>query len=103
VMDWKKIRQIPVEDESNRLVGLISYGAVLRELTRQGTGSTSIPVSQVMDPKPHTIAPSATLHEAVKLMRKHHITGLPVVKDEKLVGIITLDDFLPLVERVLEE
>jgi CBS domain-containing protein len=106
VMDWKQIRQIPVEDENNRLVGLISYGAVLRQLARQATTTDparSIPVSQVMDRNPQTIAPEASLRDAVRLMRDHHITSLPVVKDDKLVGIVTLDDFLPLVERVLSD
>jgi len=106
VMDWKKVRQIPVEDEDHRLIGLVTYGAVLRHLTRRDVaegGGASIPVREVMDRTPMTIEPEATLREAVRLMREHQVTSLPVVKDDKLVGIVTLDDFLPMVERVLEE
>ncbi len=42
--------------------------------------------------KPVTIAPSATLQEARALMKKHDISGIPVVEDGLLVGILTNRD-----------
>lgn len=36
-----------------------------------------------------TVAPDQTVAEAVELMRAHQISGLPVVENKKLVGIIT--------------
>jgi len=44
----------------------------------------------VLDPV--TIEPSRSLREAFDVMRKHDISGLPVVKDGKLVGILTSRD-----------
>jgi IMP dehydrogenase len=41
---------------------------------------------------PVTIAPGASLHEAVELMRRHGISGIPVVSEGKLVGILTHRD-----------
>jgi IMP dehydrogenase len=44
----------------------------------------------VLDPV--TIEPTRSLREAFDVMRKHDISGLPVVKDGKLVGILTSRD-----------
>jgi len=41
---------------------------------------------------PVTIAPDAQLHEAVRLMQEHRITGIPVTEGDRLVGILTNRD-----------
>lgn len=42
-----------------------------------------------MTSNPYTISPDATIAEALEIMRKNNIRRLPVVKDGKLVGIVT--------------
>lgn len=42
-----------------------------------------------MTAKPFTVAPDATIAETLELMRSKHIRRVPVVKNDKLVGIIT--------------
>ncbi len=105
LMDWKHIRQVPVEDDEHRLVGLVSYGAVLRVLATGGPaeGAKAFPVKDIMDTAPVTAAPDTPTLEAIQLMRSHGVTCLPIVKDERLVGIVSVDDFLPIVTRLLEE
>lgn len=52
-------------------------------------------VSDVMTRRVISVSPEATIREAIKLMLKNHISGLPVVAHEdKLVGIVTESDFL---------
>ncbi|HKJ70358.1 MAG TPA: IMP dehydrogenase [Gammaproteobacteria bacterium] len=41
---------------------------------------------------PVTIAPDAQLHEAVRLMKEHRITGIPVTEGDRLAGILTNRD-----------
>jgi len=48
---------------------------------------------EFMSYEPITISPDATIEEAARLMLEHKIGGLPVVEDDKLVGIITGTDF----------
>ena len=45
-----------------------------------------------MTPNPITITPQTTLPEAHQLMDEHYIRRLPVIKQGKLVGIVTLGD-----------
>ena len=52
-------------------------------------------VSDVMARRVISILPEASILEAVKLMLKNHISGLPVIDDRgKLVGILTEGDLL---------
>jgi CBS domain-containing protein len=52
-------------------------------------------VSEIMTRRVISIAPEATLISAIRLMLKHHISGLPVIDhDHKLVGIVSESDFL---------
>jgi CBS domain-containing protein len=54
------------------------------------------PVIQVMSEQPVTINSSQTLSDARALMSKHDIHHLPVVEDERLVGIISAGDLVKL-------
>jgi len=55
-----------------------------------------------MSYKPITISPDATIGEAADLMTEHKISGLPVVDEGKLVGIITETDFCRLLSLQTE-
>jgi len=105
LMDWKHIRQVPVEDDEHHLIGLVSFGSVLRLLAsgNRREGKLTIPVRDIMDTNPATVDPETTTLEAIELMRRHRIPSLPVVKDGKLVGIVSVGDFMPMVERLLHD
>ncbi len=51
-------------------------------------------VDDVMTKNVHTVAPTDSLRDVQKVMRENKISGVPVVADEKLVGIISLDDII---------
>lgn len=54
----------------------------------------AIPVNLVMTPAPIIVEPDAPAHEAARLMLKHYIGCLPVMRGETLIGIITRSDLL---------
>jgi acetoin utilization protein AcuB len=56
-------------------------------------------VSRYMTKQPWTIGRTASIAEAHRLMRDHDIRHLPVMDDEQLVGIVSLDD-LHLLEAI---
>ncbi len=104
LMDWKRIRHIPVEDDQGKLVGLISCFEVLRHCTpslRQ-VESEPIPVGAIMQSKPLTLPPETPLAEAVARMQQEKSASLLVAKDERLIGIVTEHDILTLTARLLE-
>jgi CBS domain-containing protein len=55
-------------------------------------------VKDAMTKEPVMCTAETTLREAVGLMRKHHIGGLPVMEGTELVGIITESDLISLLE-----
>ena len=105
VMDWERIRHVPVEDNQHRLVGLVSYRTLLRFLAKNLPRgfSRAVAVSEIMRPDPITAAPETPTLEAIELMRRHGVSCLPVVKEGKLVGIVTENDFLKIAASLLEQ
>jgi CBS domain-containing protein/gamma-glutamyl:cysteine ligase YbdK (ATP-grasp superfamily) len=105
LMHWERIRHVPVEDEEGKLVGLVSQRNLLLLLT-QGSSlnrAQGVPVHRIMKRNLITVSPETTTVEAVRLMRKNKIGCLPVVREAKIVGIVTLFDILNLSAKLLEE
>ncbi len=101
MMEWKKIRYMPVEDDDGNLVGLITSRLLLRHFAKN-TGKKIKTVKELMIEKPITIGPDGTVLEALYIMRDNKIGCLPVVKDNKLIGIMTETDFLRISGRLIE-
>lgn len=104
LMDWERIRHVPVEDHAHRLVGLVSYRTLLRllgsGLDRAGVAGT--PVSEVMHRDPITVPPEMPTLEAIRLMHERQVGCLPVVKNGQLIGIVTQGDFMDVARDLLE-
>ncbi len=105
IMDWRRIRYLPVENSKGELVGLITSRMVLRHYVRQHKmkDDSIATVSDIMIENPITASPGTTLPEAMALMRENRIGCLPVVKGKDLIGIITEMDFLSISGRLLEQ
>lgn len=102
MMYWKHIRHVPVEDNSHRLVGLVTHRTLLRLLANGAQSGQAIPVRDIMEREVYTISPEAPTLEAIRLMREHKVACLPVVKGDRLVGIITERDFMNVARKLLE-
>lgn len=100
MMDWQRIRFIPVENHAGELIGLISYRMILRHFRQKK--KTKRLVKDMMIRDIITIAPENNVTEAMELMKKHNIGCLPVIKNNKLVGIVTEGDFLNLTSTILK-
>lgn len=104
VMEWRDVRHVPVEDEEGRLVGIVSHRSLLRMLADGLNGGRElVAVRQIMNPDPVSVAPTTPVSEAVELMRRRRIGSLPVVEDGRLVGIVTVYDFLESSARLSAE
>ena len=102
LMREKKIDRLPVL-EKGKLVGFVTDGD-LREVSPSPATTLSIfelnyliaktPIREVAIKKVITCHPDTQIEEAALIMREHKIGGLPVIEDDKLVGIITGYDIL---------
>ncbi len=105
VMNWKNIRHVPVEDNRHRLVGLVTHRSLLR-LVGESLASAvvrAVPVREIMTREVVTVRPETSTLEAIRLMRQHKISCLPVVEaDDRLVGIVTERDFMGIAGQLLE-
>lgn len=95
-------RRIPVVDNGN-LVGILTPGDIVKvmpsfldadsedevDFVAENTNIGTVMTSEVI-----TVSPDASLLEAVALMRRNKIDGLPVLAETKLVGIISITDIL---------
>jgi len=104
LMDWRRIRYMPVEDSKGKLCGLITSRILLRHFTRfnRVNGKEAVMVEDIMISDPAVIGPDATILEAMAMMREKRMGCLPVVKNNELVGIITEMDFLRVSARLIE-
>jgi|AntRauTorckE6833_2_1112554.scaffolds.fasta_scaffold01140_6 CBS domain-containing protein/gamma-glutamylcysteine synthetase len=106
LLDWRSIRYIPVEDDQKHLVGLITMRKVLREYTKvvneDEEASVTQTVNDIMEQNPITIHPEASIMEAMEIMQDQKIGCLPVVKNSRLVGVITEDNFMNITRRLLQ-
>ncbi len=109
IMKEKKVRRLPVVAHG-KLVGIVTEKD-LRESPSLKATSLSIfelnyllaktPVSEVMTKDPITVTPDTTIEDAAVIMRDNQISGLPVVEDGKVVGIVTETDIFDMLVKLL--
>ena len=66
----------------------------MKRFKEQGGSAENALVSSIMNPEVIYVAPTTRIDEAIALMKKHEIGCVPVVQDEYLVGIITIEDVI---------
>jgi CBS domain-containing protein/gamma-glutamylcysteine synthetase len=104
LMDWRKIRHMPVENTKGDLIGMITSRHMLRYFVNGKTfeGKEVTAVRDLMIRNPLTIGPKTNIVEAMKMMRENRIGSLPVVQGKELIGIITEMEFVRISNRLLE-
>ena len=78
--------------ENEHIVGILSERDYARKVILKGKSSKKTKVSEIMTQKVFTIHPDQTVEEAMDLMVKYHIRHLPVVEEERVVGVISIMD-----------
>jgi CBS domain-containing protein len=102
LMEWRYVRHVPVEDDSGHLLGLVSHRQLLRLVARGGRDGQTSMVRDIMHSNPLSVAPETTTVEAIRIMREKRLSCLPVVKNGKLVGLVTEYDLIMVAGRLLE-
>jgi CBS domain-containing protein len=115
------IRALPVVDAAGKLIGIISEGDFIRRAEigtqrKRGrwlsflAGADQIAadfvhehgrkVGEIMTPDPLTVTEDARLDRIVQIMESNNVKHLPVVRGDRLVGIVSRSDFLTVVAEL---
>ena len=106
LMKHERFRHLPVVDERDRLIGMLSDRDVLGAMRSRLEAMTpaerlcdkaSVAVADAMHPSPPATAPDALAEDAMYLMLRRRLDALPVVERGRLVGVLTTTDVLPYV------
>ena len=103
IMDWRKVRHVPVENSNGELVGLITSGILVHYLRTLDEQEEKTSVKEIMITDPISISSETLTTEALSIMKEHKISCLPVVKNNKLVGIVTEHDFVDISAQLFKE
>jgi len=79
--------------QNQKLVGIITDGDLRRMLEKHSDFST-LKASDIMTSRPKSIQKNQMAVEALEIMKENDITQLPVLDDEKYVGVVHLHDIL---------
>lgn len=92
VLAEKNIGAVVVKDGSGAVAGILSERDVVRRLNADGPAALGAPVSSCMTRKPFTCGPDDTIDDLMGMMTLRRIRHLPVVKDGKLIGLVSIGD-----------
>ena len=110
IMKAKGFRHLPILDDSNNLVGLITFRSLLTALPSDVSNFSRFEISYTLSKiKVHTvmvkdiitIEPETPIEIAARIMADERIGCLPVIEDGKLVGIITDNDLFNVMVTLL--
>jgi CBS domain-containing protein len=124
IMLQRRVSGLPVIDDGGRLVGIITEGDFLRraetgtqrrrarwleflvgpgKLAQEYAHSHARQVHEVMTPDPVTCSEATPLEEIVRLMEKHQVKRLPVLRGEQVVGLVSRANLLHALAGVARE
>ena len=109
-----RISAVPVVDDEHRVVGIVSEGDLMRRVKDDSEHGHSWRLTlfsggkdagdyvkshgrkahEVMTPNPLTVEENTPLHTIARLLEKHHIKRVPVVREGRLVGIVSRANLL---------
>ncbi len=110
LMRSNKIRRLPVVDKKGKLVGIVAEKDVLNASPSPATSLSiweihyllaRLTVKEIMTKQVITVQEDTPLEEAAKVMSDNKIGGLPVVRDGRVVGIITETDMFKIFLELL--
>lgn len=92
IMKTNSIRHLPVVDDENKLEGFVTLADLKVGLIPSMVAGLTL--ADLMIKEPVTVDPNNDIEIAAQLIYKYKISGIPVVRKGKLVGIITESDLL---------
>ncbi len=92
--DWLCVKNIGalVVTSGKVVLGLISEREIVHAFSHYGETAASMPVKEIMQYGVITVSPDESVDRVMNLMTHHRVRHMPVLRDDKLVGIISIGD-----------
>ena len=88
---WKNIHHLPVENNNGDLVGNITDGLLKK---KDANADIAKYASDIMITKVISVQSDISIEGLRKILQEHRLSGVPVTFENKVIGIITLNDLI---------
>jgi CBS domain-containing protein len=78
--------------EKEKMVGIVSERDYARKIILKGKSSKETVVGEIMTAEVIHTSPDQKVRQCLSLMTKHHFRHIPVLEDERLIGILSIED-----------
>ncbi|WP_404479552.1 CBS domain-containing protein [Novosphingobium sp. BL-52-GroH] len=89
----RRIGAVPVL-ENGEITGIFSERDVIYRLREMGAGVLDLPVGEIMTASPVMVEPETSVIAALSLMTRRRIRHLPVVRDGRMIGFVSIGDLV---------
>ena len=93
-MSVRHVAAVLVTEQEDHLEGIFTERDLLDRVVVPGLNPDKTPLSKVMTPAPATVAPEQTVREALEIMDAKGIRHLPVATGGRVVGVVSMRDFV---------
>lgn len=100
VLAEHRIGAVVVADPDERIVGILSERDIVRLIGEEGADALSRPIAQAMSTNVKVCNENHTINDVMTTMTRGRFRHLPVERDGKLIGIISIGD---VVKRRIED
>ena len=99
ILAKRRIGTVVVVDRDQQVIGIVSERDIIRHLSTGGTTADTF-AKNIMTNKVITVENNVTSAQLMKLITDNHILHVPITRNSKLVGIVSIGD---VVKRLLEK
>jgi CBS domain-containing protein len=102
IMAEHRVGCLVVLDENKKIVGIITELDIIWKVVAGDKDPSTTTVEEIMTKEIYTVQADQALEEASRIMIEHNIKKLPVLENDKLVGIITATDLISVQPKMIE-
>ena len=101
IMAQEDVSALIITDEG-KAVGILTERDILKRIVAEDKNSINTKAKEIMSSPLVTIGPSVDLDEAAHLMFEKKIKNLPVIHENRLIGLVNLNDICKLQPEILK-